>query len=117
MEYALQVSGPYPRLLEAASFAVDRGLVALALPDHYLMALDEEKAKETPAPDAFIQFGGLARETEGIDLVMLVSPITFRHPAVLLKMAVTLDRMSDGRFTLGVGTGWMVREHEVFGFD
>jgi len=117
MEYALQVSGPYPRLLEAASFAVDRGLVALALPDHYLMALDEEKAKETPAPDAFIQFGGLARETEGIDLVMLVSPITFRHPAVLLKMAVTLDRMSDGRFTLGVGTGWMDREHEVFGFD
>jgi alkanesulfonate monooxygenase SsuD/methylene tetrahydromethanopterin reductase-like flavin-dependent oxidoreductase (luciferase family) len=117
MEYALQVSGPYTRLLEAASFAVDRGLVALALPDHYLFALDEDKAKETPAPDAFIQFGGLARETDGIDLVMLVSPITFRHPAVLLKMAVTLDRMSDGRFTLGVGTGWMDREHEVFGFD
>jgi alkanesulfonate monooxygenase SsuD/methylene tetrahydromethanopterin reductase-like flavin-dependent oxidoreductase (luciferase family) len=117
MEYALQVSGPYTRLLEAASFAVDRGLVALALPDHYLLALDEEKAKETPAPDAFIQFGGLARETDGIDLVMLVSPITFRHPAVLLKMAVTLDRMSGGRFTLGVGTGWMDREHEIFGFD
>ena len=117
MEYALQVSGPYPHLLEAASFAADRGLAAIALPDHYLLALDEEKAKETPAPDAFIQFGGLARETQNIDLVMLVSPITFRHPAVILKMAVTLNRMSGGRFTLGVGTGWMDREHEVFGFD
>ena len=117
MEYALQVSGPYTHLLEAASFAADRGLAAIALPDHYLLALDEEKAKETPAPDAFIQFGGLARETQNIDLVMLVSPITFRHPAVILKMAVTLNRMSGGRFTLGVGTGWMDREHEVFGFD
>jgi alkanesulfonate monooxygenase SsuD/methylene tetrahydromethanopterin reductase-like flavin-dependent oxidoreductase (luciferase family) len=117
MEYALQVAGPYKRLIAAARFAEDRGLVALALPDHYLLALDEDTAKTTPAPDAFVQLGGLARDTEDIDLVMLVSPITFRHPAVLAKMAVTIDRMSGGRFTLGVGTGWMDREHEVFGFD
>lgn len=117
MEYALQVAGPYKRLLDAAAFASKRGLVALALPDHYLLALDEEKAKNTPAPDAFIQLGGLARETSDLDLVMLVSPITFRHPAVLAKMSVTLSNMSGGRFTLGVGTGWMDREHEVFGFD
>lgn len=117
MEHALQVAGTYAHLLEAAAFASQRGLVALALPDHYLLALDEEKAKTTPASDAFIQFGGLARETNGLDLVMLVSPITFRHPAVLAKMAVTLSNMSEGRFTLGVGTGWMDREHEVFGFD
>ena len=117
MEYALQAAGPYVELLDAASFASDRGLVALALPDHYLLALAEEGAKTKPAPDAFIQLGGLARETKNIDLVMLVSPITFRHPAVLLKMAVTLNRMSNGRFTLGIGTGWMDREHEVFGLE
>ena len=117
MEYALQAAGPYRRLLDAAEFAKERGLVALALPDHYLMALSDEEARTTPAPDAFIQLGGLARDTADIDLVMLVSPITFRHPGVLAKMAVTLDRMSSGRFTLGIGTGWMDREHEVFGFD
>lgn len=117
MEYALQVSGSYDDILDAAAFATDRGLVALALPDHYLMAFSEEKAKTTPAPDAFVQFGGLARDTTDIDLVMLVSPITFRHPAVLAKMAMTLAEMSSGRFALGVGTGWMDREHEVFGFD
>ncbi len=117
MEYALQIAGPYQHILDAASFAVERKLVALALPDHYLLALDEEKAKTSPAPDAFIQLGGLARETTDLELVMLVSPITFRHPAVLAKMAVTLNRMSGGRFTLGVGTGWMDREHEVFGFE
>jgi len=117
MEYALQVAGPYKRLLDAAAFASERGLVALALPDHYLLALEEDKAGTTPAPDAFIQLGGLARETSDLDLVMLVSPITFRHPAVLVKMAVTLAGMSGGRFTLGIGTGWMDREHEVFGFE
>jgi alkanesulfonate monooxygenase SsuD/methylene tetrahydromethanopterin reductase-like flavin-dependent oxidoreductase (luciferase family) len=117
MDYALQAAGPYHRLLDAAAFAKDRGLVALALPDHYLMALSDEEARTTPAPDAFVQLGGLARDTTDIELVMLVSPITFRHPAVLAKMAVTLDRMSNGRFTLGIGTGWMDREHEVFGFD
>ena len=40
IEYAIQVAGPYKRLLDAAAFAKQRGLVALALPDHYLMALD-----------------------------------------------------------------------------
>lgn len=115
LEYALQVSGPYEHLLDAAAFAKQRGMVALALPDHYLMALTEEEAAKAPAPDALIQLGGLARETDGIELVVLVAPITFRHPAVLAKTGATLDLMSGGRFTLGVGTGWMDREHEVFG--
>jgi alkanesulfonate monooxygenase SsuD/methylene tetrahydromethanopterin reductase-like flavin-dependent oxidoreductase (luciferase family) len=116
MEYGLQVAGPYDHLLDAAAFAKARGMVAFALPDHYLMAINEEEAKTTPAPDAFIQMAGLARETTDLDLVMLVSPITFRHPGVLAKMATTLNRMSGGRFTLGVGAGWMEKEHQVFGF-
>lgn len=115
LDYALQVSGDYDKLLDAARFAKDRGMVALALPDHYLMALTEEEAARASAPDALIQLGGLARETEGIELVVLVAPITFRHPAVLAKTGATLDIMSGGRFTLGVGTGWMDLEHEVFG--
>jgi alkanesulfonate monooxygenase SsuD/methylene tetrahydromethanopterin reductase-like flavin-dependent oxidoreductase (luciferase family) len=48
---------------------------------------------------------GLARETRTIELVILVSPITFRHPAVLAKNAATIQEMADGRFKLGVGTG------------
>ncbi len=116
MEFAIQTSGLYEDVLEAARFSEQRGLPAIALPDHYLMALDEEKAKVTPAPDALIQLAGLARDTSDLELVVLVSPITFRHPAVLVKTAITIDRMSGGRFTLGIGTGWMDREHEVFGF-
>ncbi len=58
---------------------------------------------------------GLARETDRIRLSMLVSPITVRHPAVLAKNAVTIDAMSGGRFSLGVGTGWLEAEHDLFG--
>jgi len=117
MDFALQASGTYDDVLESARFAEKRGLVSLALPDHYLLALDEEHAKTTPALDAFAQLAGLARETSTIELSVLVSPITFRHPAVLAKNAVTIDQMSGGRFSLGIGTGWMDREHEVFGFE
>jgi alkanesulfonate monooxygenase SsuD/methylene tetrahydromethanopterin reductase-like flavin-dependent oxidoreductase (luciferase family) len=115
MEFAIQTTGLYEDVLEVARFSERHGLPAIALPDHYLMALDEEKAKITPASDALIQLAGLARDTTDLELVVLVSPITFRHPAVLVKTAITIDRMSGGRFTLGIGTGWMDREHEVFG--
>ncbi len=117
MEFALQLSGDYDTLLDAARFVERRDMAALAMPDHYLMARDEEKAKTTPANDAFVQLGGLAREAGNIELGVLVSPITFRHPAVLAKMAITLATMATGTFSLGVGTGWMEREHEVFGID
>lgn len=115
MEYGLQTSGEYDTLVEAARFAEDRGMAALALPDHYLLALDEERAKTTPANDAFVQFGGLARDTTSLELVALVAPVTFRHPAVLVKSAITIHNISGGRFKLGVGTGWFDLEHEVFG--
>lgn len=116
MEFSLQVSGTYDDVLAAARWAEGRGMASVALPDHYLMARNPEQAAEVPAPDGFIQLAGLARDTERIGLSVIVSPITFRHPAVLAKMAVTIDRMSGGRFGLGVGTGWLDKEHEVFGF-
>jgi alkanesulfonate monooxygenase SsuD/methylene tetrahydromethanopterin reductase-like flavin-dependent oxidoreductase (luciferase family) len=49
--------------------------------------------------------------------MVLVSPVTWRHPAVLAKTAATMADMSGGRFTLGVGTGWLESEHRRFGFD
>lgn len=114
MQLALQTSGNYETVALAARWSQANGLVAIALPDHYLMSAVEEAR---PAYDALVQFGGLARETNTIELVVLVSPITFRHPAVYVKTAVTLADMSGGRFKLGLGTGWMDAEHEVFGIS
>jgi alkanesulfonate monooxygenase SsuD/methylene tetrahydromethanopterin reductase-like flavin-dependent oxidoreductase (luciferase family) len=114
MDLALQTAGPYDAVLAAARWAEGRRLACFALPDHYLRSTTPDGVGD-PAYDAFVQAGGLARETTSIRLSMLVSPVTFRHPAVLGKMAVTLDEMSAGRFSLGVGTGWLESEHEIFG--
>ena len=112
-EVAIQVRGTYREILTAARWAESFGLVALAVPDHYLASATE---LEEPAWDSLMQLAGLARETQRIELVDLVSPITFRHPAVYAKTAVTIADMSDNRFLLGLGTGWMEEEHELFGF-
>ncbi|MGI9147056.1 MAG: LLM class flavin-dependent oxidoreductase [Chloroflexota bacterium] len=68
------------------------------------------------AADAWIYLAGLARETSRIRLGTLVSPVTFRHPSVLAKMAATLDHISDGRAELGIGAGWHEHEHSAYGF-
>lgn len=91
--------------------------MSLALPDHYLTSLPKDGSETIPALDGLAQLAGLARETDRIQLSVMVSPITFRHPAVIGKMAVTIDHMSSGRFALGVGTGWLEAEHRVFGLE
>ena len=106
-----QIGGTYEELLEIALWAERSGLVSFARSDHYL----HHHEPTFPATDAFATLAGLARDTSTIKLCVLVSPITFRHPAVIAKNAVTIDQMSGGRLELGVGTGWMNAEHEAFG--
>jgi alkanesulfonate monooxygenase SsuD/methylene tetrahydromethanopterin reductase-like flavin-dependent oxidoreductase (luciferase family) len=104
-----QLGGSYQDLLRAARLADQAGL-DFARSDHYYW-----RDGQHPVTDAFTSIGGLARETASARLAVLVSPITFRHPAVLAKAAATLDEMSGGRFDLGLGTGWMREEHDVYG--
>ncbi|NQV06680.1 LLM class flavin-dependent oxidoreductase [bacterium] len=116
MRFAIQYrSATYDALVSVALWAERRGLDAVALPDHYLASTTPEGANE-PAYDSLALLAGLARDTETIEIVDLVSPVTFRHPAVLGKTAATIQEMSGGRFVLGVGTGWLEQEHTWFGF-
>lgn len=112
MQLAVQVRGDYRTVLQSARWAEDNNLAAIALPDHYLQRGENP---ELPGYDHLVHFAGLARETSTIELVSLLSPVTFRHPGVMYKMAVTIDEMSGGRFTLGVGTGWLDEEFTLFG--
>lgn len=105
------LGGTYDQQLAAARWAEDEGLVSFARCDHFLSGGDP-----TPdATDAFAVLAGLARDTSRIRLCVLVSPVTFRHPAVIAKNAATIDQMSGGRLDLGVGTGWMELEHVNLG--
>jgi alkanesulfonate monooxygenase SsuD/methylene tetrahydromethanopterin reductase-like flavin-dependent oxidoreductase (luciferase family) len=113
MEFGIQTRGDWDYVLATARWAEERGdIEAIGLPDHYLQRGEEPDA---PAWDHLVHLAGLARETESIELVSMVSPVTFRHPGSLYKMAVTLDEMSGGRFTLGLGAGWLEEEFTLFG--
>jgi F420-dependent oxidoreductase-like protein len=90
------------------------GVGTLFRSDHYLSVDDR---RERGSLDAWATIAALAATTERLRLGTLVSPATFRHPAVLAKMAVTADHISGGRIELGIGAGWWEREHEAYGFD
>lgn len=115
MDFALmtepQMGGTFDDLAAAATWAEDHGFVTFARSDHYYWTGDARR----DATDAWITLGGLALLTSRIRLCVLVTPVTFRHPAVIAKSAATVDQMSGGRLDLGVGTGWMEAEHEAFG--
>jgi F420-dependent oxidoreductase-like protein len=89
------------------------GVEAMFRSDHYISGSDESR----PVLDAWATIAGLAARTTTLQLGTLVSPVTFRHPAVLARNAATADEISGGRVTLGIGAGWMEREHDAYGFE
>lgn len=113
MELAIQIRGDWETILAKAEWAEKRGdIAALALPDHYLRSGDDPEA---PAWDHLAHLAALGSHTSTIELMSLVSPVTFRHPGSLYKTAVTIDEISGGRFILGLGAGWMDEEFTKFG--
>jgi F420-dependent oxidoreductase-like protein len=91
----------------------EHGVEALFRSDHYVSGFDETR----PVLDAWATLAGLAARTSKLELGTLVSPGTFRHPSLLARNAATADEISGGRVTLGIGAGWMEREHEAYGFE
>jgi F420-dependent oxidoreductase-like protein len=91
----------------------EHGVETLFRSDHYISGFDETR----PVLDAWTTIAGLAAHTTKLQFGTLVSPATFRHPSVLARAATTADEISGGRITLGLGAGWMEREHEAYGFD
>ena len=88
------------------------GLEGLFRSDHYFSA---RGVSGVGATDAWTLLGALAARTTTLRLGTLVSPVTFRLPAVLAKAVLTVDLISDGRVEVGMGAGWWEEEHTRFG--
>lgn len=67
--------------------------------------------------EGWMTLAGLGAVTSRLRLGTIVSGNTYRNPALLAKMAATLDAMTGGRAILGIGAAWHVREHEAYGWD
>ncbi|MGH2632462.1 MAG: TIGR03560 family F420-dependent LLM class oxidoreductase, partial [Tepidiformaceae bacterium] len=65
--------------------------------------------------EAYLSFVLAARETSNIRFGPLVTPITFRSPVNVARMAAQIDALSGGRFVMGMGAGWNEAEHKAYG--
>jgi probable F420-dependent oxidoreductase len=67
--------------------------------------------------DPFVALGGAATVTSKIQLLTYLAVLPYRNPLLLAKAATTVDRLSNGRFILGVGTGYLKAEYAALGVD
>lgn len=93
--------------------AEESGLAGLYRSDHFVFT----NGPDQDALELIVSLVSAAERSSRIRLGPLVSPISFRDPRHLLRQAVAIDDLSGGRMILGVGTGWMQREHEMFGYE
>jgi len=91
----------------------DLGFAGLFRSDHFT----NESPPDKESLELWVSLTWLASHTKRIEFGPLVSPVSFRHPALTARMAAAVDDLSGGRLTLGLGAGWQEREHSMFGFD
>ncbi len=108
----------YFEIREMAQAVEANGFDSIWLVDHLLFRFGGKDKDEEAAGiwECWTLLSALAEATERVELGTLVLCNPFRNPALLAKMAHTLDEVSQGRLILGVGAGWHQPEFDAFGF-
>jgi F420-dependent oxidoreductase-like protein len=102
------IAGELARVGAAAEAA---GVSWLSFMDHYFQIEPTGLPAEANMLEGYTTLGFLAAHTSRIDLGLLVTGVTYRHPGLLAKIVTTLDVLSGGRAVLGLGAAWNEREH------
>ncbi|MEU6206197.1 TIGR03560 family F420-dependent LLM class oxidoreductase [Micromonospora musae] len=100
-----------------ARHADDTGWDGVYVMDHFMPPNDVTHPGDHPVIEAGSAVAALAALMPRLRIGTLVLANTYRHPAVVANMAATIDHISAGRFTLGLGAGWQANEHEQYGID
>jgi F420-dependent oxidoreductase-like protein len=82
--------------------------------DHFAAIMTDP---EIDVFEGWTLLGAMAEATSRVRIGCMVTGNTYRHPAVLAKMAVTVDHLSGGRLELGIGAAWAENEHEMLGIE
>jgi F420-dependent oxidoreductase-like protein len=107
-------SQSWDELLFLARHAEETGWDGLWFADHFMPFQGD---LDQPYAECWTTLAGLAAAVPRLRLGPLVTGNTYRHPAVLAKMAVTVDHISGGRVVLGLGAGWQENEHRAYGLE
>src|SRR3954471_608060 len=102
-------------LARVGAAAEGSGATWLSFMDHYFQIEPTGLPAESNMLEGYTTLGYLAAHTSKIDLGLLVTGVTYRHPGLLAKIVATLDVLSGGRAVLGVGAAWYEREHRGLG--
>jgi probable F420-dependent oxidoreductase len=105
---------PWSEVRQIARTAEQTGFDSLWVGDHLLFR-DPVNGVRGPW-EAWTTLAALSEATERVLLGPLVAATSFHNPAMIAKMAVTVDEISGGRLVLGLGAGWNRGEYEAFGF-
>lgn len=101
-------------LAATAKAAEEGGCTWFSVMDHWFQ-MEELGGAQEPMLEGYTTLGYLAAVTSTIDLGLLVTGVTYRHPGLLAKQVATLDVLSGGRAVLAIGAGWYEREHAGLG--
>ena len=104
---------PWSEVVEIARAAEDCGFDSIWVGDHLLYR--DEIGPSGPW-EAWTSLAALAQATSRVELGPLVAATSFHSPAMIAKMAATVDEISGGRLILGLGAGWNQIEYDAFGF-
>ena len=112
----------WEHILAVSRAAEASGWDGLWVPDHF-MPPESGYGQESPRADrellatheCWSLLAGLAAAVPRVRLGAMVTGNTYRHPAVLAKVAATVDHISSGRLVLGLGAGWQENEHRRYG--
>lgn len=72
---------------------------------------------DRPIFDGWELLAGMAIATSHVRVGLLVTGMTYRNPALLAKIATTVDHLSSGRVEFGIGAAWATNEHEMYGIS
>jgi len=103
-----------PTLAALARTADQGGVATLTMMDHYFQ-MEALGGPPEPMLEGYTSMGFLAGATSSVELGLLVTGVTYRHPGLLAKIVTTLDVLSGGRALLGIGAAWYEREHAGLG--